>query len=406
MFSLSSLLASRISHSQDSSFSALIGRIASVSVGVAVFVIILSYSILFGFQHTIEKKLYSIGSHIQLKRYELYNSFNDSPITLRQDFYESCKQHPEVLQVSPYILKAALIKTSEEVHGVLVKGVSPKTDLNFFRENLIQGSIPNFGDASKPYQVLISQKIAESLRLHIGDKFNIYFVQYPPKARKLEVAGIYHTGLDEIDENFVIGNIEMLRSVNQWPDSLVTGVDVSLHHFEKVDEVSDYIYDRMDYEIGMEKITDRFATIFDWLQLLSQNVIIFLSLIVFIACFNVGTCMLIMIIERTPMIGILKSYGATNYLIFKIFLKMGFTICLKGLLWGNILVLSFCFIQYFFKVIPLDQENYYMDAVPIEWSVWVYLYTNALIVSLLLISLALPALRAMLIRPIRSIKFS
>ncbi|GAB3819458.1 hypothetical protein GCM10028895_17930 [Pontibacter rugosus] len=263
----------------------------------------------------------------------------------------------------------------------------------------------SYADSVSSKDVLLSQKIATKLKLNVGDEAIFYFIQNPPRARKLKVKGIYNTGLEEFDEVFVIGDLQLIRELNNWPDSLVGGVEIVLNDFDKIDQAADQVFEQMHYDLQLEKITDRHAQLFDWLKLLRKNVIIFLVLIIFVATFNMVSTVFIMIIERINMIGVLKAVGATDAQIRKVFYFRGLQLTIKGMVWGNIIGLGFCALQYYFELIPLDPENYYMDRVPISWNVGVILLLNVLTIVLTMLAILVPAAMIARIKPVKAIKF-
>jgi lipoprotein-releasing system permease protein len=273
------------------------------------------------------------------------------------------------------------------------------------RANLLTGNFLSFPDTSASEQVLLSRKMADKLRLKVGDDALFYFIQNPPRVRKFVVSGIYQTGLDEFDEVYVIGDIRQVRELNAWPDSLVGGYEVVLRDFRQLDPVYDDLLNSLRYDLKLDKITDQYAQLFDWLQLLNRNVIIFLVLIIFVATFNMVATIFIMILERTNMIGILKAIGATDNQIRRMFFFRGLNLTLKGLLWGNVIGLGFCAIQYYFHLIPLDPENYYMDRVPIYWDPKVILLLNLAVFLTSQLAVLIPTYMIARIKPVVAIKF-
>jgi lipoprotein-releasing system permease protein len=252
---------------------------------------------------------------------------------------------------------------------------------------------------------MLSEKIANQLRLKVGEEALFYFIQNPPRVRKLKIAGIYKTGLDEFDNMYVIGDLQQIRELNGWNDTLVGGFEVVLKDFHKIDTVASQVFEKMHYDLQLMKITDEYAQLFDWLKLLKRNVVIFLVLIVFVATFNMVSTVFIMIMERTHMIGVLKAVGATDYQIRQVFFYNGAKLTFRGLLLGNVIGLGFCALQYYFKFIPLDPENYYMDTVPIHWNFGVILILNAAIFVLTLLAILLPTALVARIKPVKAIKF-
>lgn len=365
---------------------------------------IVSFSILEGFRNQIQSKIFSFAAHLQVSKYDTNNSFEGDPVSTRA-IEKDLKSIPEIKIKQPYAFKTAIAKGSDEVLGIIIKGIDKTYDLAPMQENLVAGKTITFTDTAASNDIMVSQQIANQLRLKVGDKATFYFIQNPPRARRFTVAGIYKTGLEEFDQAYVIADLQHIRDLNRWDDTLAGGYEIVLHDFNKIDTVANVIFDKMDYDLQLEKITDQYAQLFDWMKLLKKNVIIFLVLIIFVATFNMVSTVFIMILERTNMIGLLKAVGATDPQIREIFFFRGLSLTLKGLFWGNVIALTFCYVQDRFKLIPLDPENYYMDTVPINWNFGVILLLNAITLILTMLSILIPTLMIARIKPVKAIKF-
>ena len=371
-------------------------------MGVAVMIV--SFAILEGFRNEIQSKIFSFGAHLQISKYDTNNSLEVEPIggpRLVQDLH----RFPQVQTIQPFARKTAIIKTKEEVLGVVLKGISEEDGRSPMRENLLAGKFLSFPDSTASNDILLSRKVADKLRLKVGDDALFYFIQNPPRVRKFTVKGIYQTGLDEFDEVYVIGDIRQIRELNAWPDSLVGGVEVVLKDFNRLDPVAESLYENLRYDLKLDKITDQYAQLFDWLQLLNRNVIIFLILIIFVATFNMVATIFIMILERTNMIGVLKAIGATDRQIRSMFFFRGLSLTLRGMLFGNLVGLGFCALQYYTHLIPLDPENYYMDRVPIFWDPSIIIILNAAVFATSLLAVLIPTYLISRIKPVTAIKF-
>ncbi|WP_245882840.1 ABC transporter permease [Hymenobacter chitinivorans] len=379
-------------------------KIAIISIALGVAVMIVSFAILEGFRNEIQSKIFSFGAHLQVSKYDTNNSLEVEPIggpRLIKDLH----RFKQVKSTQSFARKTAIIKTKEEVLGVVLKGIDEKDGISPMRENLVQGKFLSFPDSAASTDVLLSRKVADKLRLKVGDAALFYFIQNPPRVRKFNVKGIYQTGLDEFDEVYIIGDIRQIRELNAWPDSLVGGVEVVLKDFNQLDPVSDHMYENLRYDLKLDKITDQYAQLFDWLKLLNRNVVIFLILIIFVATFNMVATIFIMILERTNMIGVLKALGATDNQIRSMFFYRGLSLTLRGMVYGNLIGLGFCAIQYFFHPIPLDPENYYMDRVPIFWDPTMVVVLNVATFLTSLLAVLIPTYLISRIRPVAAIKF-
>ncbi|SIT86145.1 ABC transporter permease [Pontibacter indicus] len=401
---VSKFISDKISEVQAGSFTTSVTKIAIISIAAGIAIMIVSFAILEGFRDEIRNKIFSFGAHLQISKYDTNNSFEGAPISTATGI-NSTEEIAGIQHIQSFARKTAIIKTDDEVLGVVMKGVDKEYDLSAMQQNLDEGGVVTFSDTASSKDVMLSRKIANKLRLKVGDEAIFYFIQNPPRARKLKVVGVFNTGLEEFDEVFVIGDLQLVRELNNWPDTLVGGVEILLRDFNQIDQVADQVFDQMNYDLQLEKITDRHAQLFDWLQLLRKNVVIFLVLIIFVATFNMVSTVFIMIIERISMIGVLKAIGATDAQIRKIFYFRGLSLTLKGMLWGNIIGLGFCAIQYYFQLIPLDPENYYMDTVPISWNFGIIIALNVITLLMTMLAILIPAAMVARIKPVRAIKF-
>jgi lipoprotein-releasing system permease protein len=397
-------ISRRMDGADSGSFTHSVTRIATVSIALGIAVMIVSFSILHGFREQIQNKIFSFGAHLQLSRYDTNNSLEVAPIS-EPELRRQLSRYPQVASVQPFARKTAIIKTADEVLGVVLKGVSEAHGPSAMRQNMVAGQFIHYADSAASDDIIISQKIADKLRLKVGSPALFYFIQQPPRVRKFRVSGIYQTGLDEFDEVYVLGDLRQIQQLNAWPDSLVGGLEVRLRNFERLDATFDQFYDKLPYEVRIEKITDQYAQLFDWLQLLNRNVIIFLILIIFVATFNMVATIFIMILERTKMIGILKAVGATDNQIREMFFFRGMAITLKGLVIGNVVALGFCALQHYFRIIPLDPENYYMDRVPIAWSTSVMVLLNIATLLASILAVLVPTYMIARIKPMVAIRF-
>ncbi|TGE23845.1 ABC transporter permease [Hymenobacter aquaticus] len=401
---ISRYISNKIDGADTGSFTSSVTKIAIISIALGVAVMIVSFAILEGFRNEIQSKIFSFGAHLQVSKYDTNNSLEVEPIggpRLIKDLH----RFKQVKSTQSFARKTAIIKTKEEVLGVVLKGIDEKDGISPMRENLVAGKFLAFPDSAASNDVLLSRKVADKLRLKVGDEALFYFIQNPPRVRKFNVRGIYQTGLDEFDEVYIIGDIRQIRELNAWPDSLVGGVEVVLKDFNQLDPVSDNMYENLRYDLKLDKITDQYAQLFDWLKLLNRNVVIFLILIIFVATFNMVATIFIMILERTNMIGVLKALGATDNQIRSMFFYRGLSLTLRGMLYGNLIGLGFCAIQYFFHPIPLDPENYYMDRVPIFWDPTMVLILNVATFLTSLLAVLIPTYLISRIRPVAAIKF-
>ncbi len=402
---LSYFISKRINQKGTNSFSGTIHKIAIASIGIGLGIMIISFLILIGFQKTIRDKIISFSGHLQVTKYTLSRSYEEDPISNKMALFKDYSDYEYIDHIQEYANKTGLLKVNEEVKSAVLKGVSNSFDQSKFIQNIVKGGFPDLDAKSYAQEILISQSIADKLELEVDDETLIYFITNPPRVRKLKICGIYQTGLEDFDENIIIGDLRLVQRINNWPDSLVGGFEIFLKDYDKVDRYYDEIEELVGYEKYVEKINDKFAEMFDWLALLNRNVVIFLSLTLFVASFNMISILLILIMERTQMIGVFKSLGAANKLIRRIFILNGMRLIAKGLIVGNIIGISFGLLQSKFKFLTLDPKSYYMEYVPIEWSWMIIISLNVLTFIMVSLALSIPTMIISTISPIKSIRF-
>ncbi len=373
-------------------------------MGIAVMIV--SYLIFFGFKSQIQDKLFSLAAHIRITKFDLNNSYEERPISANSTIYERARSMPEIDRVQRTASKAGLLKTDSAVMGIVMKGVTSDFDSVRFKQHLTSGHFITLnGDEAYAKQVLLSQRIANQMRLTAGDSAVIYFIQDPPRFRKVRIQGIYDTGIEEFDDILVYGDLGLIQRLNSWGDTLIGSFEIFVKDFSHLDKVFEEVYAETDYDKYVERVTDKYQHYFDWFIMLNRNVVIFMGIILSVAMFNMISIMFIMIMERTSMIGTLKSFGATNGQVRNIFLKKGMKLVLWGLFYGNLLAICFGLAQKYLKIIPLDYETYYMHAVPIKFDWTVILLLNCLVLVISLIILLVPTAVISRISPIKAIRF-
>jgi lipoprotein-releasing system permease protein len=331
---LSYFISKRISKAEKSSFSATIHVVSVVSIALGLATMIMAFLILFGFKSTIREKLISFGAHFQITRFSLTNSYEGDPMSINEVFIDNGPKD-FIEHVQRYANKAGLLRTEDEVYGVLLKGVGDDFDQERFSQNMVAGTFIQFPDSGYSNDVVMSRKIAKALRLDTNDNVIMVFVQEGrTRYRRLDIRGIYDTGMEEFDDRIILGDIRMIQQLNAWPDTLVGGVEIFIKDFSQIEKMEEALFEEVGYNLYVEKITDQYREVFDWLALINQNVYIFLAIILFVACFNMISALLILIMERTQMIGILKALGATNKQVRSIFMSNGLYCSLSKVCYG------------------------------------------------------------------------
>jgi len=402
---LSYFIAKRISFKRTGGFTGTIHTIAVASIAIGLAILLIAFLILGGFQFVIADKVFSFTGHYQVQRFSAGNILEESPASKESHFYQSYHEVPYIRHVQEFANKPGLLKGEEEVEGVVLKGIGPSYDAEAFSASMREGRFIEFPEEGASNEILLSRTIANKLRLGVGDRVTMYFVQDPPRYRRFDIVGIYETFLEDFDDRIIIGDIQTIRNLNGWSKDKVGGFEVFITDPGKIDDYASDFYDWVDYDLNVVKVTDQYIQIFDWLILLNNNVYVFLVLILFVAAFNMVSILFILIMERTQMIGVLKALGSKNTQIRNIFVWNGIRIIGRGMLIGNLIGLGFGYLQYQFRFITLDPENYYMDYVPIHWE-WIYLIAlNVLILLVTTAVLFIPAMMIANVKPMKAIKF-
>lgn len=386
--------------------------IAIAGIALGLMVMILSVCIVIGFKKEIRGKVIGFGSHIQITSFEDNSSYELNPIAISDTLLNNLRSNPQIRHVQPYIIKPGIIKTDENFQGVVLKGVNDDYDWDFFKKNMIEGEIINPNDTSGINQAIISKDIADKLHLKLGDKFTSYFVQEPVRARRFEITGVYQTNFEDYDKLYILTDMNLLLKLNQWDDDFASGLEVLVKDYNELDLTSQNLFfdmashrDRLGNTLYTRSIKDINPIIFDWLNLLDMNVWIIIILMLIVSGFTMISGLLIIILERTNMIGILKAIGTQNYNIRKIFLYLSSFLILKGLFWGNIIALIVCFAQKYLHIIKLNPEVYYTDHVPVDINIWIILIINAGTLLASLLMMIGPSYLIAKISPAKSIKF-
>ncbi len=398
-------VARRIRKPQQTTFSATVSRVGVATIALGVAVGIVALAVLFGFKNTIYQKVFLFGSHLQVSKLSLNQSFEETPLPLHTRPYDEWQKIAGIRHRQAVAHKAGILKTPDELQGIVLKGVGRDYDWKLLSENLVAGRAIQFSDTTYSNELIISRIIARKLDLKIGDNVTLYFVQNPPRVRKLNVVGIYETNLEEFDNQLVLGDIGLIQRLNGWSADSVGAYEYFVKDFEQLNVTAQTLYNQLPSDMRMERVTERFRPLFEWLQLLDQNTLVLLVLVLFVTGFNIASVLLVMMLERTPMIGLLKTLGSPNTQIRRIFFYVGIQLAIKGLLIGNIVGLGICWIQYQFKIIPLDPVNYFMNTVPIVFDWLLFALLNVGILVLIALILFIPTFIISRIRPVQALVF-
>jgi len=398
---------------EGTSFSRPINVIAIIGIAMGLAVMILAVSILTGFKQQIREKVVGFGSHIQIMNFDSNISFETTPISDTQRFIPDIKQIPGISHVQVFATKAGIIRTDEDIQGVVLKGIGSDYDWKYFSSNMVNGTVFNVLDTGFPgNKVILSKKIADMLKLKTGDSFAMLFIQDPPRQRKFTICGIYETSLEEFDKMYVYCDIGHIKRLNGWKEDQVSGFEVYINDFGQLDQMTSEVRDAIGYKVSEEeskfKVTNirvRYPQIFDWLNFQDINVIIIILLMLVVAGFNMISGLLILILEKTNMIGVLKSLGAEDITIRRVFLYQAAYLIGKGLFWGNFIGIGLAFLQLKTGAITLDPTSYYIKTVPVNLELFHILLLNAGTMAAIIIMLLVPSQLISRITPVKAIKY-
>jgi lipoprotein-releasing system permease protein len=399
---------------EGTSFSRPINVIAIAGIALGLAVMIIAVATLTGFKKQITDKVVGFASHIQLLNLDSNISFETIPVTLNDTFLTKVKTEPGVKHVQVFATKAGIIKTDEDIQGVVLKGIGPDFDWSYFRSCMVDGSVFELSDTATfaSTKVIISSKIASLLKLKTGDSFAMHFIQDPPRMRKFTISGIYETSLEEFDKIFVFCDIRNIRRLNGWEDNQVSGLEVFINDFSKLAEITEnlamdvgYRIDENQLRVKVINVVEKYPQIFDWLNFQDLNVVIIIILMLLVAGFNMISGLLILILEKTNMIGVLKALGSEDKIIRKVFLYQAAYLIAKGLFWGNLIGIGLAVLQLRTGLISLNPATYYLKTVPINLNLIHVLLLNAGSMAVILIMLLIPSQLVSRIMPVKAIKF-
>lgn len=387
-------------------------RIAIVGVALGLAVMILSVAIVIGFKKEVRNKVIGFGSHIQITNFDNNSSYETMPIAVSDSLLQALRAFPGIKHIEGYATKMGILKTDSDFQGVVLKGIDTDYDWSFFRNNLKEGELLTIDPKKTSTDVIISRYLSDLLGLKLGDSILTYFVQEDVRARKFNIVGIYETGFMDYDKLFVLADIKQIRRLNGWEKDEVSGLELLVDDYDKLDQIAEDLYfnlvekqDRHGNTYFTRSIKEMNPMIFNWLDVLDVNVVVILILIFAVAGFTMISGLLIIILERTNMIGILKALGENNVSIRKIFLYISFFLIGKGMLWGNVVGIAICLIQSHFRIIKLDPSIYYLDAVPIDLSIVSLILLNIGTLCASMLMMLGPSYLITKIDPAKSIRF-
>lgn len=386
-------------------FTSLIRVIAILSISLGLGVMIIAMAVVTGFQQEIREKVIGFGAHVQITNFNYNLTAESTPVDREQPFLNDVKVIDGVEHIQVFASKAGILKTDEDIHGVIFKGIGNDFDRRFFTRHMVAGEFPDFSDSVASDGIIISGSIARRLKLIEGQDVFMYFIQDPPRIRRFRISAVYDTGLEELDRIFILGDIRHVQRLNDWGENQIGGFEVLVNQFNAIPLITEKVIEILPYDLDVRSIRQLYPQIFDWLALLDMNVVVILVLMLIVAAINMVTTLLISILEKTSLIGVLKSMGAGNGLVRRVFLYNAAFLIAKGLFFGNLIGFSIAWLQNNFGLIKLPQESYYVTEVPVNIE-WLHLLAlNAGTFAICMIMLVIPSLIVTRVSPVRAIAF-
>jgi len=393
-----------------SSISSPIIKIAIAAISLGLVIMLIAIATGDGLREKIRSKISGFKGHIQITKYDANNSdVSVIPIDKNQNFYPKLSTINGIKNIQIYANQVGLIRTKTDFEGIIYKGVSTDYDWTFFKEYLVAGKIPNFNQ-KRTRDILLSKTIVNRLKLKLNDTINVTFFKNKtsklPSNRKLVITGIYNTGFLEFDKNIMIGDIRQIQRLNRWNENEVGGFEVILENFDDLEHIGAKVYNEIDSTLDATTIASSYPGLFEWIELFDNNTWFIIIIMILVAGINMITALLVLILERIPMVGILKAMGSSNLSIRKIFLYNASYLIFVGLLWGNIIGLFLLFAQKYGGFITLDAATYYVSEVPVSIDFLSVLLLNMGTLVLCFMMLLIPSMIITKIQPSKSIKFT
>ena len=404
-------IAKRLITAKDykSSISAPIIKIAISAIAIGMIMMIVSVATGVGLQEKIREKIAAFNGHIIISNFDSNQSDATlTPISKKQSFYPKFNAVPAVSHIQAIASKAGIIRTETAFEGIVFKGVGSDYKWDNIKEYLVAGVLPDFS-AKLNEDVLISQFLANRLNLKVGDKFNTFFMKEGenklPNSRRFDVVGIFNSGFQEFDATYILGDIRHMQRINKWKQDQVGAFEVFVNDFDNLDKIGEQVYEQTGSTLDSKTIIEKYSYIFEWLQLFDFNIIVILIVMIIVATINMVVALLVLILERTQMIGILKALGASNWTVRKVFLYNASYLIARGLFWGNGIGVTILLIQKYFGVVTLNPENYYVSQAPVHFNIWYIILLNLGTILICFLVLLIPSYIITKISPVKAIRY-
>ena len=401
-------IAKRLITSKDykSSISAPIINIAIAAIAIGIIMMMVSVATGIGLQQKIREKIAAFNGHIIIANFDSNQSEATLvPVSVRQSFYPKFKEIPEVNHIQAVAVKAGIIRTETAFEGIMFKGVGKDYDWKYIQEYLVKGRLP-IVRSDLNQEVLVSSFIASRLQLKLGDSFHAYFMKSNGyNVRNFKIVGIFNSGFQEFDASYIIGDLRHVQRLNKWSSDQVGAFEVFVNDFNAIESIGEKVYQETSSILDSKTIVEKYNYIFDWLKLFDINIIVILIVMILVATINMVVALLVLILERTQMIGILKALGADNWCVRKIFLYNAFYLIMRGLFWGNLIGIAILLLQHYFGIVKLNPENYYVNQAPVYFNLGYILLLNLMTVVVCFLILLLPSYIITRISPVRAIRY-
>lgn len=409
---VSSFIANRIAFNQQRSFSRFIIRLSIVATIISVAVMIITLAFANGFQQKVSEKVFSFWGHLRLQQAMPYQSVlaEEMPITANDTVIQEIKKNPEVKSIHPFATRYAILKTADDLEGVMVKGLDSSYDFNHIKDFIVPGGRPpKFNDSTYSREIMISQRTADAMKLKVGDRVFLYFIRPDRSLRpdRLTITGLFKTGIEDYDKTFALGDIKLIRRLNDWQPDQIGGYEVFLNDYKKIDTVEEQIYNLSNLPRAWTAQSIKRVTpnIFDWLNMQDVTRNVLMGIMVVVAVINLITCLIILVLERMRMVGILKAVGASDWQVQKIFLRQSLIITISGIVGGVVFALGLLYLQVKTKFIKLDESAYYLDHAAVQISAVEVITICAATFLICLLVLMIPTYIVKKVQPVKAIHF-
>ena len=411
---LSFFIARRMARPSPENRPGVMERIAGVSVALGVAVMILALAVILGFKREVAAKMTGFAGHVAVTDVRGVGTLDSAPVRRSARAEELIRTTEGFVSLAPYAVKGGIVRTADAVQGVMLKGVDGDYDWSSFGQWLVEGELPRVGDSVRTKDILLSRGMAEKLMLGVGDKVEMLFVETGdrPRRDRFKVAGIYSSGMDEMDDAVIMTDLRNVQRLADWADGEISGYEIFTSDLAGADDFARrlgraLLYDDADdtANLAVSSVTELYPNIFDWLKAHDVNAAVIIGIMLVVAFFNMTSALLILVLERTRMIGLLKAFGMRNATLREVFLWRAAFVTLRGLAWGNAAGLAVCLVQKYFHVVKLSSEGYLLSEVPVAlgWGWWLAL--NAGVVAAIVALLVVPACIVSTVKPDESIRY-